>query len=129
MKSVRRLATVRLLFVVGLGVLCAAPTPGDIGGCGQHPDGLDAPTFFERKRELDCKRCGDCGFHTEFCGDACAAAGELPDFPTGCFPLVHDGEVCLNAIDSASCSEYEDYSKDVGRLSPSECQFCPEVAP
>jgi hypothetical protein len=42
---------------------------------------------------------------------------------------VHDGEVCLHAIDSAGCDEYQDYSKDQGRLSPSECQFCPELEP
>lgn len=129
MTRVRRSAFGRLVFVLGLGVLCAAPTPGDVGGCGQHPEALDGPTFFARKRALDCERCADCDYHSEFCGDACAFPDEVPSFPTGCEPLVHDGEVCLNAIESASCSEYKDYSKDQGRLSPSECQFCPELEP
>ena len=129
MTSIRRSAFGRLAFVMGLGALCAAPTPGDIGGCGQHPDTLDGPTFFLKKRELDCQRCADCDYHTDFCGDACSIPENLPSFPEGCVPLVHDGEVCLNAIESASCSEYEDYSKDQGRLLPSECQFCPELEP
>ncbi len=129
MTNVRRQTSVRLLFVLGLGALCAAPTPGDVGGCGQHPEVLDGPIFFERKRELDCQKCGDCRFDSEFCGDVCSPATVAAEFPTGCVPLVHDGEVCLNAIDAAGCDEYEDYSKDQGRLSPSECLFCPELVP
>jgi len=129
MKSLRQSTVWRVSFVIGLGALAAAPTPGDVGGCGQHPDLLDGPTFFQRKHDIDCKRCSDCDVHTHFCGDACAGHHEDPGFPDGCFPLVHDGEVCLNAIESSSCGEYDDYSRDDGRVLPSECQFCPEVAP
>jgi hypothetical protein len=129
MRSFRHSTTARVLFVMGLAALSAAPTPGDVGGCGQHPDPLDATAFFARKRTLDCLKCGECDVHTAFCGDACAATSVEPSFPTGCVPLVHDGEVCLNAIEAASCGDYEDYSRDEGRLSPSECQFCPELVP
>jgi hypothetical protein len=128
-RSFRHSTALRVLFVMGLGALSAAPTPGDVGGCGQHPDPLDPAAFFIRKRTLDCEKCGECGFQTDFCGEACTATEAEPSFPTGCVPLVHDGEVCLNAIEAASCGEYEDYSKDQGRLSPSECQFCPELVP
>jgi hypothetical protein len=129
MKEIRRHAAARLLFVCGLGWLCAAPTPGDIGGCGQHPELLDPEAFFALKRAEDCKKCTDCNFTTDFCSDVCSTDDEAPGFPEGCVPLVHDGEVCLNALEAASCDEYEDYAKDEGRLAPSECQFCPEILP
>jgi hypothetical protein len=114
---------------MALGALSLAPTPGDVGGCGQHPENLDGPTFFEKKRALDCQRCTDCGFTTHYCADACTADKPLPQFPEGCVPLVHDGEVCLDALEAASCKDYEDYTNDEGRLSPSECLFCPELTP
>jgi hypothetical protein len=129
MRSLRRHALVRLLFVCGFGWLCAAPTPGDLGGCGQHPEALDPAVFFEFKRGEDCKKCGDCKFTSDFCAEVCGPDYVAPGFPEGCVPLVHDGEVCLNALEAAGCSEYEDYAKDEGRLAPSECQFCPELVP
>jgi hypothetical protein len=109
-----------------LAALCAAPTPGDIGGCGQHAQPLDSQTFFELKRERDCQKCTECQFTTEYCKSVCSADYELPTLPEGCVPLVHDGEVCLDALEAAGCDEYRDYVSDQGRLAPSECQFCPE---
>jgi hypothetical protein len=125
----RRSALIRLAFVSALGWLCAAPTPGDIGGCGQQPQPLDAALFFAEKAALDCEKCLDCGFASEYCGFACT--GELTEnaFPQGCEPLVHDGEVCLRALEAAGCDEYEDYAKDAGREAPSECLFCPWNTP
>jgi len=127
--SVRRHAAVRFAFLVALGWLCAAPTPGDIGGCGQHPEMLDPDVFFQLKQARDCEKCGECKFTTEYCAEVCSADYVPPEFPDGCVPLVHDGEVCLDALEAASCSEYEEYTKDQGRLAPSECQFCPELLP
>jgi hypothetical protein len=125
----RRSLSIRLLFLAGLALLCAAPTPGDVGGCGQQPQPLDAGLFFLEKARIDCAQCGDCGYRSEHCSRACS--GELPQtaFPEGCEPLVHDGEVCLRALEAAGCGEYEDYVKDAGRLAPSECLFCPWSTP
>jgi hypothetical protein len=129
MTTVRRHAAFRVGFVLFLGALCAAPTPGDVGGCGQHADLLDADAFFAAKQARDCKTCGDCGFHTDYCVEVCSPDYQAPGFPTGCAPLVHDGEVCLDALEAAGCGEYKQYTKDQGRLVPTECQFCPEVVP
>lgn len=129
MSGLRRSAACRLGFVLVLGAVCAAPTPGDVGGCGQHPDVLDSDTFFELKRERDCEKCGTCHFTSDYCGSVCSADYAEPTLPEGCVPLVHDGEVCLDALEAASCGEYEKYTRDQDRLAPSECQFCPEVTP
>jgi hypothetical protein len=126
---VRRHAAFRLGFVLALAAVCAAPTPGNIGGCGQHPDVLDADTFFELKRERDCQKCGECHFTSDYCSTVCSADYQAPTLPEGCVPLVHDGEVCLDALEAAGCGEYEQYTRDQDRLLPSECQFCPEVTP
>jgi hypothetical protein len=101
-----------------------APTVGDIGSCGQAPDALDAPTFFDLKARTDCTRCSDCGLRTKRCASAC---NDVPDqtFPAGCEPLVHDGEVCLRALLHASCSDYTSFVNDAAPTAPSECQFCP----
>ena len=129
MTRVRRHAAVRLLFVIALGWLCAAPTPGDVGGCGQHPELLDPDAFFGAKQARDCQMCGECNIASKYCRDVCSADYVAPGFPEGCVPLVHDGEVCLDALEAASCSEYQTYARDDGRLAPSECQFCPELVP
>ena len=52
-------------------------------------------------------------------------------FPPGCFPVVHDGEVCLNALLAADCDDYREFVADEGRTVPTECNFCPprDVAP
>lgn len=116
----------RALLALGVLVFCTAPTPGDVGGCGQQPDNLDPPTFFATKKAIDCSRCGECGIVTQTCVDACDEnVGWDTEFPEGCFPLVHDGEVCLRALQYASCDDYESYVADSSPSTPSECNFCP----
>jgi hypothetical protein len=112
------LAIVVLLF-------CTAPTPGDIGGCGQAPDILDAPTFFANKKRVDCQRCEECGIATQSCHTACDdKVGFDTSFPDGCVPLVHDGEVCLRALQYAGCDDYAGYMDDNAPETASECNFC-----
>lgn len=119
MKQKLLLAVIALLF-------CAAPTPGDIGGCGQAPDILDPGAFFANKKRIDCERCDECGLVSNACDTACdPKAGHKTKFPTDCVPLVHDGEVCLHALQYASCDDYEGYMADQSPSSPSECNFCP----
>ena len=116
------------LLAVLLLVFVMAPTPGDIGGCGQEAELLDAPTFFATKRAIDCRQCEDCGFVYKTCQEVCASNASIPEsFATGCFPLVHDGEVCLRALNNASCDDYSTYMADDSekRSTPSECNFCP----
>ena len=43
--------------------------------------------------------------------------------------LVHDGEVCLDALWAAGYNEYRPYLLDVGAAVPTECNFCPEQGP
>ena len=107
----------------------AAPTAGDIGSCGQPPDDLDAAKFFGSKQATDCRRCGECGLDTKACERACAPALEQSAFPTGCWPLVHDGEVCLDALGAASCKDYAKYLADDAPTVPTECDFCPARSP
>ncbi len=102
----------------------AAPTAGDIGGCGQQASLLDEAKFFAQKASVDCDRCDVCGILTEHCQLACDGdTGET--FPAGCQPLVHDGEVCLRALADASCDDYAAYVADENATTPSECAFCP----
>ncbi len=116
----------RRLLLVGLSLLLLAPTPGDIGSCGQAPDALDPPIFFASKAAIDCRRCGECALTSAACESACDEDEPLPDeFPEGCFPVVHDGEVCLRALLHASCSDYRGYVRDDSPRAPSECNFCP----
>lgn len=124
---------------MALSLLAMAPTPGDIGGCGQPPDELDSAIFFSSLAATDCRMCQSCGFATKSCELACGAdRGIPPDFPEGCVPLAHDGEVCLRRLQSEDCEAYEPLMRDdeVGaaipltlRPRPSECQFCPAGAP
>jgi hypothetical protein len=105
---------------------CAAPTPGDIGGCGQKAESLDPVLFYGTLKYTDCKQCTKCGFTTTFCQEQCDEKKKAPGaFPVGCLPLAHDGEVCLRKLQSASCDEYQTWVSDQQRTSPSECQFCP----
>lgn len=113
-----RLAVVALFFL-------AAPTAGDIGSCGQEAQDLDATKFFRAKEQIDCLKCFECGFTTLPCERACDLELSQTAFPEGCYPLVHDGEVCLNALDAAGCSEYVSYIADQGATVPTECNFCP----
>lgn len=113
------LAAVSLLF-------CAAPVPGDVGGCGQEPADLDPGIFFASKQAIDCERCNDCQLLTQACTRACDPKTPVPrSFPQGCFPLVHDGEVCLRALRAASCDDYAGFVDDRAPTVPSECNFCP----
>jgi hypothetical protein len=146
--TARELARVALVALV----FAAAPTAGDIGSCGQTVEDLDATKFFVKKAEIDCARCTECDVSSFACGRACsptktcdgdagadaggeggADAGacgvELPTaFLPGCYPLVHDGEVCLHALEAASCSDYAAYMADQGATAPTECNFCPPGA-
>lgn len=112
-------------------VFCMAPTPGDIGGCGQSPDLLDAPTFFSNKKSTDCSRCKECELISDTCDHACDDDYPVATaFPKGCYPLVHDGEVCLRALRHASCDDYAAFAADSSPTTASECNFCPpERAP
>jgi hypothetical protein len=115
----------RLAAVVAA-LLCAAPVPGDIGACGQPVQRLDAPRFFVARKAIDCRRCQLCSLGTETCATACDGRPPvLSAFPDGCAPLVHDGEVCLRELLSASCNDYAAFVSDVGPSVPSECDFCP----
>jgi hypothetical protein len=105
-------------------ILCTAPTPGDVGGCGQEPQELDAELFFSNKDFIDCERCTECGFESSTCERACSERLSQSAFPEDCMPLVHDGEVCLRALLDADCDEYESYVSDSPTV-PLECNFCP----
>jgi hypothetical protein len=107
-------------------LLCAAPVPGDIGGCGENVELLDAPRFFAGKKNVDCQRCSECGIGTSACTLACSRRPpENEAFAERCAPLLHDGEVCLRALLAASCDDYEAYVDDRSPTVPSECDFCP----
>jgi hypothetical protein len=111
------------LLVLGF---CTAPVPGDVGGCGQEPDELDAPVYFASKKGIDCERCRSCGLKSDYCTRACDRSSPIDrDFPEDCFPLVHDGEVCLRALLHASCDDYATYADDRQPAVPTECNFCP----
>jgi len=112
-------------------VFCTAPTPGDVGGCGQRPQELDPGVFFASKASIDCQRCGECGLDTKACSAACADDPQTypQAFPERCLPLVHDGEVCLRALLYASCGDYAGYMSDSSPSVPTECNFCPEPPP
>lgn len=112
------------LALVALTVL-AGPTVGDIGGCGQRVEELDSSKFFAQKKVVDCSQCSRCGFATASCEAACGDAFEDPGFPEDCFPLAHDGEVCLNALQAASCGDYAAFVDDLAPTVPTECNFCP----
>lgn len=117
------LALLALLF-------CTAPTPGDIGGCGQKPAELDPGIFFASKANIDCRRCAECGLDSRACRTACDSPQSYPaTFPARCVPLVHDGEVCLRALLVAGCEQYDSYMSDRSPSVPTECNFCPEPAP
>ena len=105
--------------------LLLAPTAGDIGSCGQDVVELDPVAFFSEKAFIDCAHCGKCGLETAACQRACDGELEGQSFDEDCFPLVHDGEVCLNALRAASCDDYATYVDDLAPAVPTECNFCP----
>jgi hypothetical protein len=113
-----------LAAVVAL-IFGAAPTVGDVGSCGQTATALDARTFLAEKKALDCQRCQDCALTTQACTTACDPnAVSTTQFPSTCFPLQHDGDVCLRALQVASCDDYTSFMSDVSPTVPSECDFC-----
>lgn len=113
----------RAAWLVGVG-LCLAPAPGDIGGCGQTARDLDPDAFFRSKQSIECSRCSECGLSTPACERACEGEAVPSEFPPGCYPLVHDGTVCLRALTQASCSDYRRVVGEPQQV-PSECNFCP----
>ncbi len=124
----RRIEILHLVAVLLLVV--AAPTVGDIGSCGAKPTDLDVPAFFKKKAALDCARCRECGITNFTCARACDPTLTPTSFPEGCFPIAHDGEVCLHALEATDCQEYELFVSDQGATIPTECNFCPiEGAP
>jgi hypothetical protein len=104
---------------------CAAPVPGDVGGCGQSPQELDPATFFWSKQLTECEQCQSCGLTTAACSRSCGDTLVQTDFPKDCVPLVHDGEVCLRALQDGSCSDFREYMSDSEPTIPTECNFCP----
>ena len=112
------------LIALALTVL-AGPTVGDVGSCGQEVADLSPEKFFAEKDFIDCQQCGECGFITRQCDAACDGVLSAAEFEPNCFPLVHDGEVCLNALRATSCSDYASYIDDVAPTIATECNFCP----
>jgi hypothetical protein len=110
---------------IALVLLSAAPSVGNLGSCGQQAELLDAEKFFRAKAAVDCNRCSECGFATSACRDACEQRLDADVFPEGCYPLVHDGEVCLDALDASACGTFEAFVAEEGATFPTECNFCP----
>jgi len=109
----------RRALVVILALLCAAPTAGDVGGCGRSVNELDPARFGVARKLEDCQRCTECGITTQRCTHACdpkAPSDVL--IPATCKPLFHDGEVCLRALNAASCEDYATFEDD---NAPSGC--------
>jgi hypothetical protein len=114
-----------LLAIAVAALFCAAPTPGDVGGCGKTASELSEGDFSYTRKLLDCDRCRSCGIANERCKRACDDPVEgYVRFPPTCRPLVHDGEVCLRALRAASCDDFSRYVDDVSPDTPSECDFC-----
>ncbi|MSP25751.1 MAG: hypothetical protein EXR75_11415 [Myxococcales bacterium] len=114
-----------LLRLGALWLALAAPTAGDIGSCGRAREDLDAGKFFAEKSAIDCANCIQCNIATSVCDAACDPAETASAFADGCYPLVHDGEVCLAALSHASCDDYQSYMAELGATAPTECNFCP----
>lgn len=103
----------------------AGPTVGDVGACGQTATALDVAEFAASRKALDCQRCRECGLSTQHCVRACNRS--VPSdvvIPSTCHPLEHDGDVCLHALEAASCSDYASYVDDTAPDVPTECEFC-----
>ncbi len=109
-------------------LFCAAPTPGDVGGCGQSRQELDEGLFFSAQNAIECERCNECELRTNRCSEACDDDSGGRRFPDECIPLVHDGEVCLRRLLDVGCDTFADYVDDRFPSVPTECDFCPEDA-
>jgi hypothetical protein len=122
--SRRTLGIAALAFLV----LGTGPTVGDVGGCGRTATDLDLDRFAQARKTLDCSRCTECGLRSTRCAHACddKAPSDVV-IPSTCRPLLHDGQVCLRALESASCNDYALYMDDDAPATPSECEFCQEV--
>ena len=106
-------------------VVLPAPTVGDVGGCGKTATALDPNVFAHARKVLDCRRCSECGIANDRCKRACdTSAPSDTVVPATCHPLLHDGEVCLRALQAASCDDYATFVDDVAPSIPSECDFC-----
>jgi hypothetical protein len=119
-----------IIAIVLLAPLVAAPTVGDVGSCGTAAEPLGAPEFFSARLAMVCRRCHDCDYGGRTCTLVCdqLAKKSFPRaFPEGCHPVVHDGEVCLRAIDALSCNDFGDLVSDAP-IVPTECDFCPASA-
>lgn len=120
-----RAAIPSTLVAAVLGLLCAAPTAGDVGGCGAEVKALDPVAFARARKDMDCERCAQCGIRTGRCARACDPDKDVETvIPATCKPLLHDGEVCLRRLNAASCDAYATYVDDVSPSTPSECAFC-----
>ena len=119
--------------VVLVAIFSAAPTVGDVGGCGQTAIELAPSSFAAAKKQVDCERCQECELLTSRCETACNPAAIPEDtIPSTCHPLIHDGEVCTRALRAASCDDYADFVRDDARRVPTECEFCraePQTGP
>lgn len=104
-----------------------APYSGDYGCFTDQAADLDPNKFFLSKQADDCAACMACNFTTNDCMRACGPPMGGA-FPYGCYPLIQDGEVCLRALEAASCSDYQSYVSDQGATIPTECDFCPALA-
>jgi hypothetical protein len=122
-------STKRIGIALVLGVLCLAPTAGDIGGCGTEVTALDPVAFAAARKDEDCARCRECGLGAPRCQRACdPVRPPETSLPTTCRPIAHDGDVCLRALRAASCEAYATYVDEVAPAIPSECEFC-KLAP
>ncbi len=106
-------------------VFGAGPTVGDIGSCGDPATSLDLSTFQAQRKAVDCQRCRQCGLMTQWCVNACNSDAVGPvKWPSTCDPLAHDGVVCIDALQAASCGDYASYVSDMAPTVPTECDFC-----
>jgi hypothetical protein len=110
-------------------VFGAAPTVGDVGSCGDTATSLDLKTFIAERKTLDCRRCTQCDLTSQTCMAACnpQSPGSSYGWPSTCFPVQHDGVVCLDALEAASCGDYASYVSDTEPSEPSECDFCRDI--
>jgi hypothetical protein len=118
----RRELAIAALLALGFGT---APTVGDVGSCGRTATDLDPPAFAAARKDVDCRRCTECGLRTQTCRSACDPKGVSEvGWPPSCHPLQHDGEVCLRALQAARCTDYGTFVQDVAPTLPTECDFC-----
>jgi hypothetical protein len=119
-----------LVFAAALAlVFGAAPTVGDVGSCGQQATPLDEAAFAAQRKALDCQKCTECGFTTQTCMNACdpSKPSDVGWPQNTCFPLDHDGVVCIDALEAASCGTYASFVSDTAPTTPTECQFCLDI--